>query len=613
MSQPHGDDAAVTPGPHPEPRNATDLIVARLHGRLSRRELIERARDLGLAVPLIGLILHATGDSAAGAPGDRRPWRPARRQDAPRTVAATKRTAPEGEARKGGTLVAGVVGAIDTLNPYVANLYGQTFDVLSGVMDGLLAYDSRQRLRPALAEGYEVSDDGLVYTFRLRRGVTFHNGDSFTADDVVKSWEMIVNADLPAWSRLGWEKIKEISVPDRQTIVVTTSEIYAPFLWNIATGTFTNGVICPRRYVRREPERFLTQFDRKPVGTGPLRFVERQGDRVVLERFDDYWGGKVRLDTVVVQVYPDHDALLDALQRGEVQVAARVGTPSQSRLEEALRLDGVTVLEYPGLTWGHIDLKQIGFLRERRVRQALDVATPTQRIIDEVLGGRAIRAFADQAPGSWAYHPRLKPRDYDLPKARKLLDRAGLRIGDDGVRERDGQRFVIELWGEATDPQAPRILELIAESWNAIGVRATTKLAPAATLWGPTGYQFTDRMTAGYYRWSNFNDPDNMFYWHSSQIPTSPTSPGGNLPAFFYEYNFQRRIDDLTSRAAAETDQARRKELYWQIQELLHKEVPVIFLFWDKGFSAAADNVGGFWPSAFTYLLWNVKDWYLTE
>jgi ABC-type transport system substrate-binding protein len=104
-----------------------------------------------------------------------------------------------------------------------------------------------------------------------------------------------------------------------------------------------------------------------------------------------------------------------------------------------------------------------------------------------------------------------------------------------------------------------------------------------------------------------------MFYWHSSQIPQSPTGSGGNLPAYFFPYNFQAKIDDLTSRAAAETDQAKRKELYSEIQQLLHEEEPVIFLYWGKEFDAVAKNVGGFWPSAFNNLLWNVEQWYLTQ
>ena len=273
---------------------------------------------------------------------------------------------------------------------------------------------------------------------------------------------------------------------------------------------------------------------------------------------------------------------------------------------------GTTVLEYPGLTWGHLDLKQVDFLRETAVRQALDFATPSQRIVDEVLGGRAIRAVADQMPGSWVYNEQVAPRPYSRTRARQLLDAAGLTVGADGVRARDGKRLEIELWAAADDPQAPRIVQLIAASWNAIGVQATPKSAPAATLYGPTGYQFSDKMTAGFYRWSNFNDPDDMYYWHSSQIPLAPGGRGGNFPAFFNPYNFQDKIDDLTSRAAAETDRGQRKGLYWEIQQLLHDEVPVIFIFWDKRFAVAANTVGGFWPSAFDDLLWNVAEWYLT-
>jgi peptide/nickel transport system substrate-binding protein len=589
--------------------SANDLLAARRRGRLSRRGLIGRAAELGLSAPVVGVLLHATGYLAFGAPA--RQGTPEDRQPVP----ATKRTAPSGNALKGASLVAGTVGEIDTLNPYLSNLYThpESFDVLSGVMEGLLAYNSKQQLRPALAESYEISDDGLTYTFTLRQGVTFHNGDPFTADDVIKTWEMLVNPDFPAWSRLGWEKIATIDVPDPATLVVTTSEIYAPFLSHVAGGAFNNGVICPARQLRKDPERFGREFARSPIGTGPMRFVERNGNDVVLKRFLDFWGPNAKLTGVTVRLFPDHESQFAALRAGEIQVASRVGTPSQALLDDALQLDGYTVLEFAGLTWGHIDLKQMGFLRETTVRQALDHATPAQRIIDEVLGGRAYRAFADQAPGSSVYNAKVKPRAYDLERARTLLERAELTVGDDGVRERDGERFEIELWGEASDPQAPRVLDLIAQSWNAVGVRTTTKLAPRETLWGPMGYQFSDRMTAGYYRWSNFNDPDDMFYWHSSQIPTSPTGPGGNLPAFFYEYSFQEAIDDLTSRAAAETNQNDRKALYFEIQELLHKEVPVLFMFWDKGFSAAATTVGGFWPSAFTYLLWNVRDWYVTD
>ena len=107
------------------------------------------------------------------------------------------------------------------------------------------------------------------------------------------------------------------------------------------------------------------------------------------------------------------------------------------------------------------------------------------------------------------------------------------------------------------------------------------------------------------------NDPDDMLFWHSSQIPTGPDGAGGNFAAYFSPYLFQEEIDELTSRAA-ETDLVRRKRLYLDIQEVLHREVPALVVFGDRVY-AAADSVGGFWPSASTRLLWDAREWYVRE
>jgi ABC-type transport system substrate-binding protein len=120
-------------------------------------------------------------------------------------------------------------------------------------------------------------------------------------------------------------------------------------------------------------------------------------------------------------------------------------------------------------------------------------------------------------------------------------------------------------------------------------------------------------MTGGLFTWTNANDPDDLYYWHSSQIPLSPGSSGGNLPAFFYPYAFQEEIDALTVNAASTLDFAERQDIYGEIQELLLEEVPVLFLYWEEAFPAARNIVGGFWPSAWTPLLWNAADWYLAD
>lgn len=588
-SDPYPDDRLQTPN---------DLLQARLGGRITRRRLIERATELGLGTALTGVLLGATGDAVLA-------------QNVP--VTDGKKTDPGGRVVRDAQIVVGVVGSIDSLNPYTTNLYGQGFDVLSGVMDGLVGYDSRQRLKPMLAEGYTISDDGLTYTFNLRPGVFFQNGEPLTSRDVVASWQMIMNGDLPVWSRLGWDKIVSIDTPDDLTAVVTTSQLFAPFLSSIAAGQYTNCAICPASELTKGLDAFHERFDQKPIGTGPFRIKSVRRREVILERYAKHWAGNPRIERITVRIFASFDDQLDALAAGEIQIANRTGAPGMHHLDQALAIPDAIVLQYPGLTWGHLDLKNVDALMDQQVRQALDYATPRQQIIDDILGGTAVRGAADQAPGSWAYSQSIKPRPLDYEKSTSLFKRAGFALNDDGVMMRDGEPFVIDLWGEDGDAQAEAIIRTIAESWARAGVSSRINLAPASELWGPTGYQFNDRMTAGYYRWANVNDPDDMFYWHSSQIPTYPGGPGGNVPAFFNEYAFQEQIDDLTSRAAAETDPILRKNLYLEIQDLLHDQVPAIFLFWDHNYSAASNRIGNYLPSAYTYALWNAREWYLTE
>ncbi|MDP9363398.1 MAG: peptide ABC transporter substrate-binding protein, partial [Chloroflexota bacterium] len=526
----------------------------------------------------------------------------------PRITLAAGPTAPPGRPGSGGTVtVASPVGP-DTLHPWLTESLA-AFDILAGMMDGLLRYDATQELRPALAEGFELDDDGLTYTFRLRRGVRYHNGERFRPDDVVAAWETKLDPGFASPTTLGWDRIADVSSPEPDRLVVTTTEPYAPFLSYVGT-TF----LCPASSVADGLDAFREEFGRAPVGTGPFRLAAWEpGRRASLERFDRAWGDRPRLDRVEYRIVPDLAERLADLRRREIHLLAGAGALTAAEVDAVLGIPGTAVLEQPTQSWQHLDLKQIGFLRETPVRQALDFATPKARIVDELLGGRALPAAADQPPGTWAHDPSLRPRPYDPARAAELLDEAGLRVRADGIRGRTGEPFAIELWAVAGDPLAREIVELIAASWNALGVATTPRFDDPAALWGPMGYQFSDRMTACLYAWTNANDPDDFFYWHSSQIPTSPTAPGGNLPAFFHPYPFQAAIDALTARAAVEIDQDRRRELYRQIQALLLREVPVIFLYWERAFPVAAANLGGFWPNPFTQLLWNAREWYLTD
>ena len=599
------------------------LVQARIDGRLGRRELLRRAATLGLAAPVVAIMLHATSDLAYGKPAAGRVRAAAVRQSGA-TVPADAPTKPAGTPREGGTITIGTNEEPDTLNPYLTQLVTGS-DLTNGVMEALLRYDSTQQLQPALAEGYEISDDGLTYTFTLRQGVTFHNGDAFGPQDVIDTWKMIMNPDFSAYQQTGWNKIEEITAPDDRTVVMKTTEVFAPFLSYVG-GDF-GSVISPRSELAKGPEEFKQQFGRERlVGTGPVRFVKWTAkQQVELERFADYWRGAPKLERVIVRFLPDDNTQLVQLRTGEIQMVAGAGALGAIRVDEALQFPGIVVFEHPTPGWSHLDLKHVFFLRHPLIRQALDFATPSQDIVDKLLKGYSVRSVADQAPGTWAFNPKIEGRPFDIEQAKALLAEAGLTEANGGwegkvptedplVLDGEVRPLEVELWGIAGDTSQQQIIQVVAQAWQQAGIKTTTNFQDVSTLWAPEGYQWNpDTMTACLYSWFNSNDPDDMFYWHSSQIPASPTGTGGNAVAYFNKFNFQEEIDRLTAAGAAETDQEKRKEIYWQIQELLHDQVPVIFISWGKAFPAIADNIGGFWPSAFNRMLWNVGDWYVTE
>lgn len=589
-----------------EPRSANELIQARIDGRLSRRELVRRATALGFGASVVATMLHCTSDYAYGAPNPRRDPVRAAAQDGT-ILPADAPTAPAGEPQTGGTLVVATTSEPDTLHPWLTQLV-TTSDAFGAVTGGFLDYDSTQQLIPLLATGFEVSDDALTYTFFIRQDATWHNGDPFTGQDFVDSWKMRTNPDFGAFFLQGWENIVDVALPDSERVVVTINEVFAPWLSYVGVGT-----ICPAAEIAKGVDSFKQDFGRNPYGTGPFRFVEWiSGEQITLDRYDGFFGPKAKLDRIVYRFLPDDNTQLVQLRTGEIQLGGSSGAIAANRVDEALEIEGIGILEYSSQDWQHLDLKNIGFLLETPVRQALDFATPSQLIIERLLKGRAFPCIADQAPGTWSHNPNVQPRPYDLEQAKALLDEAGLVPNADGVRERDGVPFEMELWFVAGTTLDEQICQVIADSWNQIGVKTELFSQDISTIWGPDGYQFTDKMTACLYTWTNSNDPDDQFYWHSAYIPTTPDGSGGNLPAYFHPYNFQAEVDDLTARAARLTDQEARKQLYWQIQELLHEEVPCIFIYWPKSFAAVATNVGGFWPSSFNSLTWNAHEWYLT-
>ena len=556
-------------------------------GPLDRRALLRGAGGL-----LAGCAAAALATGRGGGPGLAAPGAT--------PVAGT------GPATRGGTARVVSVGEPESLHPWQARSAAAA-DILDGVCDGLLRLDATGALQPALAESFAISDDGLTYRFALRKGVAFHNGEPFGGRDVVASWQAVADGRFgPAPA--GWDRVVAVDAPRTAVAEFRLAAPYAPFLATVATTP-----LLPAGLLGSGAADLGERLARAPVGTGPFT-VERwdAGREVGLARFAGWWGGGPPLDGIVVRFAPDRAAAAGALADRAADLVAGGGTLGLGPAADPVAaVPGATVVRHPTRTWHHLDLKQVGFLREAAVRQALDFAVPRDALFGEVLGGRGVPAFADQPPAGWAYDAALSPRPHDPAAAARLLDGAGLAADADGVRARDGEPFFVELWSVAGDPTAAAIAGRVAAAWRALGIVAVPRAAPAADLWGPLGYQFSDRMTACLYAWTNGNDPDNRYYWHASQIPKSPWGSGGNLLGFFHRFAFQEQIDGLIEAGIAAASVAERTATYHASQALLAEQAPALFLFWEEAFPAVAARLHGPRPNPHTGLLWNAGGWWL--
>jgi peptide/nickel transport system substrate-binding protein len=370
--------------------------------------------------------------------------------------------------------------------------------------------------------------------------------------------------------------------------------------------------LAPAGEIAKGVKYFQQTFGRHPIGTGPYTFVKwSSGQSIELRKNPNYWGQKPHIDSITFKIIPNDNTEMVQLKTGDIQMT---DTLAPNRYSQIKGMANVVPVVKPSLSWYHLDLKNVGFLRDTRVRQALAYATPVQEIITRLLKGLALPAPTDTPPASSYYDPHVKLYPYNLKKAAALLSQAGLKRGPGGILQKGGQKFTIEYWIPSGEQLEADVMQVVAANWRTLGIQVTTHTQDIKTIWGPNGYQFNKKMTAGGYSWFNGNDPDDRFYWNSADIPKTPTGTGGDVMEYYYKYPWQAEIDRLTNKAAATVNPQQRKPIYWKIQELLHQQEPVLFMYSTKLIFAAPKNMTGFDPSAFNYgQLWNAQTWQLTK
>ena len=469
------------------------------------------------------------------------------------------------------TLVYCSEGSPEGFNP---SLYtsGTTFDASSRTLFNKLVEFERgsTKIVPGLAKSWQTSEDGLRYTFRLRKGVKFHTTKNFTpsrdfnADDVLYSFGRQWNPDHAYYKVSGgtYEYFQAMSMPalikaivkiDDYTVQFVLNEQEAPFIANMAMdfASIMSSEYADKMLAAGTPQK----VDLDPVGTGPFQLVQYQKDAVIrFKAHPDYWDGKAAIDTLVFAITPDASVRYQKLKVGECHV---MPYPNPADIEAMKADPDINMLEQEGLNVGYLAFNtEKAPFTDKRVRQALSMAINKQAIIDVVFQGAGKAAKNPIPPTIWSYNDAVKDYPYDPEKAKAMLAEAGVSGLKTNIWAMPVQR--------PYNPNARRMAELIQADWAKVGVKAEI----VSFEWG----EYLKRSKKGEHDtvllgWTGDNgDPDNFLF---VLLGCEAAKDSANRARWCH-----KPFEDLLLAAKATADVAERTRLYEEAQVIFKEEAP---------------------------------------
>lgn len=438
------------------------------------------------------------------------------------------------------------------------------------IYDSLVWSNDEGALEGALATDWEISEDGTTYTFTLREGVTFHNGEPFNADAVVFAWEQGQDPQNQYFD--NWTPAISVEAVDDYTVVVQTEEPQPLFLRVVAQSW---GMIPPAYFNEVGLEGFL----QNPVGTGPFRLVEwAQGDRIVLEKNEDYWReGYPLVDQVIFRPIPESATRVAAIQTGEVDIVTRLSAEEAASLEGTA---GINIVSYPSDRVYYVAFNNLTTgvgqpTEDPRVRIAMNHAVDVEAIIDALFGGNARPATGLVTPANWGFDDSLEPFAYDPDLAREMLAEAGYPDG-----------FSMDFACPAgAYTNFEQVCEAVQGYLAEVGIETDLNIMESGAFWDLEAAKELPPI---------FGDS-----W-SATIGEALQRLIGALRGWDASYSAWEDpvILDLLDRIEVEVDDDARAALYVELQQYMMENPPFIYLYQLDVFEAHSDRVENHRPRA---------------
>ena len=496
----------------------------------------------------------------------------------------------------GDILVRGDIGDASNLIPILAS-DSASHAVAGMVFNGLVKYDKNMNIVGDLAQSWEISQNGLVITFRLRQGVKWHDGKPFTAADVLYTYQVTIDPKTPTAYAGDFLKVKKAEALDDFTFRVTYDKPFAPALISWASAILPRHLLSGKDITK-------SGLARHPIGTGPYKFKEWvAGQKIVLTSNDDYFEGRPYIDGRITRIIPDTATMFLELRAQNIGMMGLTPLQYTRQTDNNLFKENFNKYRYLAFAYTYLgyNLKNPLFA-DKRVRQAISYAVNKDEIISGVLLGLGKPATGPYKPGTWAYQDKVKTYNYDPARARDLLKQAGFAdTNGDGVLEKDGKPFEFEILTNQGNETRQKCAEIIQRQLKEVGITVKIRIVEWSAF--VTDFINKRRFDAVILGWTIPLDPDAYDVWHSSK--TAPEQLN------FVSYK-NPEADDMLEKGRSTFDQAQRKKYYDRFQEILAEDQPYTFLYVPEDLIIISNRIRGVEPAPIG-IGHNIIKWYVPK
>lgn len=448
-------------------------------------------------------------------------------------------------------------------------------DICDLIYSSLLKYDKNLNLSPEVAEALPtVSKDGKTITFKLKKGVLWHDGVELTSADIKFTYDLIRDPAVNSDRMADFEIISRIDTPDKYTVAFILKNPSGVLL-----DQFQNKYLIPKHLYEKEDKTKLksSKYARNPVGCGAFKFVEwKNNERVTLEGFDKYFDGKPGFEKYIFDINPSQATAMVKVEKGEANM---VQVP-ESDVARMSKLPNLNVNRYVGNVFDCVLWNtKTSFFSDKKVRQAMTHAINKNAIVSGIYKGNGKPAVGSVVPALPFYNKNAKDYKYSIATAKKLLDEAGWKVGKDGIREKNGKKFKITMLTNKGNIMREKLIVEVQRQLRQVGIVVEPRIIEWNTF--ITQYLETGNFDAYVGGFTTGLDADHRAFYYSDPAVGILNRGGYSNPS----------ADKVMDEIVITTDMKKQKELMFKLQEIVAEDQPMTFIIYRTQAIALNKNV----------------------